>query len=193
MHTAVIAAINILVIQNSRLGRSRMVIRRETPSRLCVRDGSREESDNGRGPQEDDRGWVGTLTVYDGLHVRFGSMACSAGTSTRWPAGSSQSSTSAYQSLSRALRKRGGLTSVFAKEPSRPRGDFLAVVTLAMLLLPSKLASCLRYVPTAVYTRIRAHACGITALTATGSSFRRSVGLPGRDERAPRRQADSAD
>jgi hypothetical protein len=74
-------------------------------------------------------GWVGTLTVYDGLHVRFGSMACSAGTSTRWPAGSSQSSTSAYQSLSRALRKRGGLKSVFAKEPSRPRGDFLAVVT----------------------------------------------------------------
>jgi hypothetical protein len=77
MHTAVIAAINILVIRNSRLGRSRMVIPRETPSRLCVRDGSREESDNGRGPQEDDRGWVGTLTVYDGLHGRFGSMACS--------------------------------------------------------------------------------------------------------------------
>ena len=57
-------------------------------------------------------GWVGTLTVYDGFHVRFGSMACSVVTSkTRWPAGSSQSSTSAYQSSSRALRKRGGLNS----------------------------------------------------------------------------------
>ncbi len=57
-------------------------------------------------------GWVGTLAVYDGFHVRFGSMACSVVTSkTRWPVGSSQSSTSAYQSLSRALGKRGGLNS----------------------------------------------------------------------------------
>jgi hypothetical protein len=57
-------------------------------------------------------GWVGTLAVYDGFHVRFGSMACSVVTSkTRCPAGSSQSSTSAYQSSSRALGKRGGLNS----------------------------------------------------------------------------------
>jgi len=74
-------------------------------------------------------GWVGTLAVYDGFHVRFGSMACSVVTSkTRWPAGSSQSATSAYQSLSRALRKRWA-EFVFANEPSRPRDDFLAVVT----------------------------------------------------------------
>jgi hypothetical protein len=33
-----------------------MVVRRETPSRLCVRDGSQEESDSGRVLQEDDRG-----------------------------------------------------------------------------------------------------------------------------------------
>src|SRR4249920_654513 len=135
MHTAVIAAINILVIRNSRLGRPRIVIRCETPSRLCVRDGSRQESNNGRVPQEDDRG--------------LGRLAPAAISSLRSP--------------------------------------------LPMLLLPSKPASCLRYVATAAYTRIQAHACRIAAFTAAGSSFRRSVGLPGRDARAPRRQADSAD
>ena len=53
-------------------------------------------------PKKTTAGWVGTLTVYDGLHVRFGSMACSAAPAKRiGRAGSSQSSTSACQSLSR--------------------------------------------------------------------------------------------
>ena len=191
MHTAVIAAINILVIRNSRLGRPRIVIRCETPSRLCVRDGSRQESNNGRVPQEDDRGLGRNADGYDGFHV--GSAA--------WPAAPHQQNALAGQGVRKARRRRAspcrGAQKArwaefdFANEPSRPRGDFLAEIT--PLLLPSKPASCLRYVATAAYTRIQAHACRIAALTAAGSSFRRSVGLPGRDARAPRRQADSAD
>jgi hypothetical protein len=146
-------------------------------------------------PKKTTAGWVGTPTVYcDGFHVRFGSMARSVVTSkTPWPAGSSQRSTSAYQSLSRALRKRAGLNSFSRMSRLAPAAISSLSSTLPMLLLPSEQASRLRYVPTAVYTRIRAHACGIAALTAAGSSFRRSVGLPGRDARAPRPQADSAD
>ena len=168
MHTAVIAAINILVIRNSRLGRSPMVIRRETPSRLCVRDGSREgDRQWSRAPRRRPRAGSERRRFIDGFHVRFGSMACSVVTSkTPWPAGSSQSSTSAYQSLSRALRKRAGLNSFSRMSRLAPAAISSLSSTLPMLLLPSKLASCLRYVPTAVYTRIRAHACGIAALTA---------------------------
>ena len=106
-----------------------MVIRRETPSRLCVRDGSREESDNGRGPQEDDRGWVGTLTVYDGLHVRFGSMPCSAGTSTALAGREFAKLDVSVPVLVEGAQKARWAEFVFANEPSRPRGDFLAVVT----------------------------------------------------------------
>ena len=95
--------------------------------------------------------------------------------------------------LVEAFRKRGGLNSISRMSRLAPAVISSLRSPLPMLLLPSKLASCLRYVPTAVYTRIRAHACGIAAFTAAGSSFRRSVGLPGRDARAPRRQADSAD
>lgn len=193
MHTAVIAAINILVIRNSRLGRSRMVIRFETPSRLCVRDGSRQESDNGRVPQEDDRGLGRNADGYDGFHV--GSAA--------WPAAPHQQNALAGREFAKldvgvpvlveALRKRRGLNSISRMSRLAPAAISSLSSPLPMLLFPSKPASCLRYVATAVYTRIQARACRIAALRAAGSSFRRSVGLPGRDARVPRRQADSAD
>lgn len=129
MHTAVIAAINILVIRNSRLGRPRIVIRCETPSRLCVRDGSRQESNNGRMPQEDDRGLGRNADGYDGFHV--GSAA--------WPAAPHQQNALAGQGVRKARRRRAspcrGAQKArwaefdFANEPSRPRGDFLAEIT----------------------------------------------------------------
>ena len=138
-------------------------------------------------------GWAGTPTVMmvstsvrqHGLQRRT--------SKTHWPGREFAKLDVGVPVLVEALRKRGGLNSISRRSRLAPAAISSLRSPLPMLLLPSKLASCLRYVATAAYTRIQAHACRIAAFTAAGSSFRRSVGLPGRDARAPRRQADSAD